>query len=235
MASFITLNKISTDLLSIVRSSNISDSETISKRQIEDWIHQYRSILLKQDLDKNKIPNPDYIQEIDHIQLTAIDTGGSNITINGIPTGNYILRSTLQIPNTLDLNFKSGFMYIGTVDGDEIQFISEGRSKWQQYKKYTSEDPVCFLRGGYLYVMYNKTISYITIRGVFEIPPEIERFVNPITNQPYFDNNSKYPIPSNMVPILKAMILEKELGIEFKSYSDNTNDSNNKQEQNILQ
>ena len=43
---FITLRTITTDILNIIRGSNISDSEAISKRQVEDWIHQYRTILL---------------------------------------------------------------------------------------------------------------------------------------------------------------------------------------------
>lgn len=228
-----TLNKITTDLLNIVRNSNISDSENISKRQLEDWVHQYRSIVLKQDLDKGKRPNPDYIQEIDHLKLSAIDTAGSNITVNGIPTGNYILISDLEIPNTLDLNFKSGFMYVGTVDGTEISFMPEGRAKWQQYKKYTADDAVCFLRGGYLYVMYNKPLEYITIRGIFENPVEVGRFVNPMTSQPYFNDNSHYPIPANMLPLIKSMILQKELGMEVKTFSDDTDDSSNKQTPNI--
>lgn len=230
---FISLNTITTDLLNIVRGSNISDSETISKRQIEEWVHEYRALLLKQDLDKGKMPNPDYIQQIDYIKLSPIDTGGENVTDTDLYIGNYISKSDLTIPNTIDLNYKSGFMYIGTVDGNEIQFISEGRSKWQQYKKYTADDNICFLRNGYLYVMHNKPLEYITIRIISEIPPEVGRFVNPITSQPYFNMDSRYPIPANMVPILKQMILEKELGIEYKSYSDITNDSNNKQSQNL--
>ena len=231
--SLVTLNKITTDLLQIVRGSNISDSENISKRQLEDWVHEYRSLLLKQDLDKGKRPNPDYIQEIDHLALSSVDTAGSNMTVNGLTTGNYILITDLEIPNTIDLNFKSAFMYVGTIDGNEISFVPEGRSKWQQYKKYTPDDALCFLRGGYLYIMYNKPLSYITVRGIFENPAEVGRFVNPITNQPYFNNNSKYPIPSNMLPVLKEMILAKELGLEFKSYSDDSNDSSNKQSQNL--
>ena len=72
--NFITLNTIITDLLLVIRGSKISDSETISKRQLEEWIHQYRSLLIKQDIDKGKMPNPDYIQEIDHLKLESIDT-----------------------------------------------------------------------------------------------------------------------------------------------------------------
>jgi hypothetical protein len=230
---FITLNTIITDLLEIIRGANVSDSETISKRQVEDWVNQYRSVLLKQDLDKGKFPNPDYIQDIDYLKLELLDTGGGNNTSTILNTDNYILRTILQIPNTLDLNFKSGFTYIGTVDGNEIQFIPESRSKWRQYNKYTSHDAVCFLRDNYLYVMYNKVIEYISVRGIFEIPSEVERFVNPVTFQPYFSLDSRYPIPSNQVPVLKQMILKGELGIEQQSPSDTKNDSNNNQRPNV--
>jgi hypothetical protein len=227
---FVTLNTITTDLLSIIRASKISQSETISKRQLEEWVHEYRGVLLKQDLDKGKNPNPDYIQEIDFLKLEPIDIIGSNVlSINNVSmTGCYLLRTALEIPKTIDLNFKSGFTYIGTVDGHEIQFIPQSRSKWQQYKKYTKDDNMCFLSGGYLYITSDNEMEYITVKGIFEVPPEVSRFVNPITSQPYFNMNSKYPIPINLVPTLKEMILSKELKIEVSSFSDNKNDSSNK-------
>lgn len=232
--TFVTLNTITTDLLSIIRGSKISASETISKRQLEEWVHEYRGVLLKQDLDKGKLPNPDYIQEIDFLKLEPIDIVGSNVlSINNVNmSGCYFLRTVLEVPKTIDLNFTSGFMYIGTVTGDEIQFISEGRSRWQKYKKYTSTDKMCFLRGGYLYVTSNTEMEYISVRGIFEVPSEVARFINPTTRQPYFNLNSKYPIPINMLPTLKEMILKKELGIEAQAPSDNKNDSQHKVSQN---
>lgn len=221
---FITLNTIVTDLLNIVRASNIAQSEPISKRQLEDWVHQYRSLLLKQDLDKGKFPNPDYIQEISHLRLEAIDLSGDEVTSTGKETGFYVSRSELQLPKTLDLNFKSGFMYVGTIAGDELQFIPEGRSKWQKYKKYTDGETMAYLKNRYLYVQGPEPVKYITVRGVFEIPPEVGRFVNPITNQPYYNIESKYPIPANMLPVLKEMILSKELRIEAVAPTDTKTD-----------
>jgi hypothetical protein len=225
--TFTTLNTITTDLLKVIRSSNIASSETISKRQLEDWVHQYRGLLLKRDLDKGKKPNPDYIQEIPQLSLTAVDMAGEDITSLGLTSGVYVYRTTLSIPKTIDLNFSSGFMYIGTPAGDEIQFIPEGRSKWQRYKKYTPTDVMCFLRNGYLYIVNSKALDFITLRGVFEIPSEVGRFVNPTTSQPYFNVDTKYPIPINMVPDLRNMILSKELKIEVASTTDIKNDSSN--------
>lgn len=232
MLEFITLNTIVTDLLEIIRQSKVSRSEPISKRQLEGWVHQYRAILLKQDLDKNKMPNPDYIQEIPSLELEVVDsTDGS-----GTLSNTYILKTILTVPNTVDLNNKPGFMYIGSIDGEEFQFISEGRSRWQQWKKYTPTDNLVFLRNNYLYLRSVSPVRYITIRGVFEVPTEVGNFVN--TNMSSIRSmglNDPYPIPINMVPVLKEMILKGELGIEMKAFSDLTDNSAGSVESNIEQ
>ena len=224
---FVTLRTIVNDLLRIVRASNVSSSETISLRQIEDWVHQYRGLLLKRDLDKGKKPNPDYIQEIGNVRLVPIELAGDNILEERNTTGTVIYRTSLEIPKTIDLNFTSGFTYIGTPTGNRIQLIPESRSEWQRYKKYTADDKLCFLRNGYIFVINSEALEFITVRGIFEVPSEVGRFVNPITEQPYFDLDSKYPIPINLIPTLKEMILQKELKIEVSSPTDNTNDAVN--------
>ena len=167
------------------------------------------------------MPNPDYIQEIPSIELDVVDrTDGGNID-----SYTYMLKTKLALPNTIDLNFKSGFMYIGTIDGHEFQFIPESRSQWQQYKKYTSRDNIVFLRNNYLYLLSTSPVRYISVRGVFEVPTEVSNFVN--TNMPTRSANldDPYPIPINMLPELKSMLLAKELGVEYKMFSDKSNDS----------
>lgn len=223
MINFITLNTIVTDLLNIVRGAKISQSETISRRQIEDWVNQYRAILLKQDLDKGKMPNPDYIQEIKSVLLEVVDkTDDANLA-----SSTYFLRTALDIPNTLDLNFKPGLMYVGTIDGREIQLVPESRARWQSYKRFTANDSLAFLRNNRIYINSVSPLSYIDIRGVFEIPMEVSNFINSYSTQKTKDGDDRYPIPANLVPVLKEMILSKELGITAQSPSDNKNDSNN--------
>lgn len=221
MIEFISLNTIITDLLEIIRQAKISRSEPISKRQLEAWVHQYRALLIKRDLDKGKMPNPDYIQEIPALELEVVDSAdGSNID-----TYTYVLKSKLALPNTLDLNNKSGFMYIGTIDGKELQFIPEGRSKWQQYKRYTAKDSLVFLRNNYLYLLSVTPLKYLTVRGVFEVPTEVGNFVNPNMPTREAGIDDPYPIPINMIPTLKELILKTELNIEMQAPSDKTNDS----------
>jgi hypothetical protein len=42
-----TLSNIIDDILLIARNNNISESEHLSRNQIEMWIHQYRAVLIK--------------------------------------------------------------------------------------------------------------------------------------------------------------------------------------------
>lgn len=223
MINFTTLDTITTDLLNIIRNFDPSRSETISKRQLEMWVHQYRAVLIKQDIDKGKMPNPDYIQSIPALALEVIDAS----TSSDIDSGNYLLATILELPKTIDFNFKSGIVYVGTIDGNEIQLIPEGRNKWQQYKKYTKNDNLAFLRNNKLYLIYAHPISQITIKGIFEVPTEVMNFVNPHMTAIDGGWGNSYPIPINMLPTLKDMILKKELGIGVSALSDNKNDSAN--------
>jgi len=230
MISFVTLNTIVTDLLNVIRGSQVSQSEPISKRQLEGWVHQYRAMLLKRDLDKGKMPNPDYIQEIPGLKLTAVDETEALLNFS---RNKYLLKSDLQVPNTLDLNHKPGFTYVGTADGYELMFISETRYKWQMWKKYTADEPVVFLRNNYLYVSGEDNLKYLTVRGIFEVPTEVINFVNPQTGQENHLINEAYPIPIDKIPTLKEMILKGELGIESRAYSDTTEDSQHEVESNV--
>lgn len=229
MLNFVTLNTIVTDLLNIIRASKISRSESISKRQIEMWVHQYRALLIKQDLDKGKMPNPDYIQELPSLHLEVVDRSKES----DLDSSLYLLRTVLTLPKTIDLNFKSGFTYIGTIDGREIQFIPESRTRWQQYKKYTSTDNMAFLRSKRLYLMYPTPIEYVTVRGIFEVPTEVSNFANTHADFTYSNLDTSYPIPENMIPVLKGMILKQELGISVQTNSDITNDSSGLVDSNV--
>jgi hypothetical protein len=213
------------DIVLITRGSVESRSETISDRQVESWIHQYRALLIKQDIDKGKYPNPSYIQEIKGLKLSPVDA--SEIITK--PIGKFVLKSNLQVPKTIDLNFSSGITYIGTADGREIQLTPQSRSFWQQFKFYTNNSPLAYLKNQYIYVTNRDVLEYIDIRGVFELPIEVALFNNPTTGGiPNFDIKSfKYPIPENMIPVLRDMIISKEIARMLSVPSDISNDAKN--------
>lgn len=230
--TFVTLSTIISDILSTIRASQIATTEPISDRRVEDWVHQYRALLLKRDLDKGKMPNPDYIQTFSCIKLVSEDVTGSDNTLDADIT---LYRTEVQIPKTLDLNFKSGLIFVGTTLDKPIQFINETRSHWQQFRKYTGEDRVAYLKNQYLYIKNAEGLKYIHVRGVFQVPTEASNIVNSCTNQKCYTQDSPYPIPNNLIPVLKEMIFKNELSIELQVPSDIKGDSEHKLESNIVQ
>ena len=231
MIHFVTIDTLIKDLLFIIRGSKVSQSETITWNQIEAWIHQYRGILIKQDLDKGKVPNPDYIQEIPVVKLVKTDRVG-DFSIE--ESDRFTYRTEIQIPKSIDLNFRSGITFVGTLDGCEIQFSPRNRAYWKKFRKYTNRDAMAYLRNGYIYLETPYALSYISIRGIFEVPTEINNLINPLTNLPLASYDDVYPIPINMIPILKEMILKKEANIIVNSASDDKNDGSNKVEGNVV-
>lgn len=225
MITFVSLNTIISDLMNVIRGAKISQSETISRRQVEAWVHQYRALLIKRDIDAGKVPNPDYIQTIPSVPLAVVDKTTDSSTLD---SDTYLLRTTLELPNTIDFNHKSGFMYVGTIDGKEIQFVPEGRSSWQQYKRFTSSEAMAFLRDKKIYINHVTPLSEVTVRGIFEIPTEVSNFVNANSTVVTSDLDDRYPVPANWVSTIKEMILQKELQIESRAYSDDKNDGVNK-------
>ena len=78
-----------------------------------------------------------------------------------------------------------------------------------------------------MYLENCKLLRKIRVSGVFENPEEAYN-MRTGTDTSDYRTNMAYPIPSNLIPVLKEMILKQELGIMVKQLSDDTNDSNNK-------
>lgn len=212
MIQFFSLNNIIDDLLLEARSNNIAESESLSRIQVEQWIIQYRSMLLKQDVDKGKEINPDYIQEIVNIPITDKYDNGSYIAVGNVWVG----RTTLEIPNGIDFNFEYPILNIYDSYDNMIQMMSEKRAKMQFTRRYTSNNSVAYKKDKRIYVVGQGDVDKVTIRGVFE---------NPLDSLLGLNADARYPIPANMVGPLKELIMTKEMNIV--ALSDTTNDGAN--------
>lgn len=201
------LKEIIFDLLNIIRGARPTDDEPISERQLESWIHDYRATLLKRDLDKGKLPNPDYIQTIDNLALTY-DSG----------SGRY---RTEELPSSIDLNYNSGITFVGDSAGYQIQLLPEKRVLWHEYNKWTQDDTLAYLRNNRIYLYNPKGLTSIYIRGIFENPIDAVE-----SNGNIYSDDDAYPMPRNLIPVLKTEILSNELGIEWRAPSDTINNTN---------
>ena len=204
---FVSLKTLVFDLLNIIRAARPVDDEPISETQIQSWIHQYRAMFLKRDIDKGKMPNPDYIQTIDGISLEYDSV-------------KEMYRTSADVPNTLDLNFKSGITFVGDKFGNQLQLISEKRVNYQKYNKWTQDETLAFLSNSRIYLYNSKGLDEVYIRGIFQNPVEAAE-----ANGDTYNYDTPYPIPMSIIPGLKKDILKNELSIEVQAPSDEVNNA----------
>ena len=210
------LNALIDDILLTARNNAISQSEDLSRAQIESWIHQYRAMLIKQTLDKGYDIDNSYVQELTNVQISqqpinTIDT----ITDSSTDRPDYYkYRTITTIPKPINLHNGDGIIIVSDLYNSNIQRLYRQRSFFQKYRKYTSNDYGYYYSKPYVYLNGPDALRYINIRGIFE---------NPIDAG--LDPDDVYPMPVNMVPTLKQMLFTNELKFMFSSPSDDRNDA----------
>lgn len=221
----VTLDKIVMDILKIARGSNVPQSETISTRQIEDWINQYRALLISQKVEKGYDLNSSLIQSLNCLELEDVDKaeccdlGFNTCTVK---------RTKIQLPRfAMSKTDSELIIFVGTVMGKPIQLMSEIRSFFNQYRKYTKHTPIAYKKNDYLYILNDDAIERVTIRGILADPREASTIINSCSNTICWSVSDPYPIVDDMVPTIRGLILEKEMGIIIKAPSDKKNDSSN--------
>lgn len=202
-----TLNTIIDDILLQLRNSQISESEHISKIQIEQWVHNYRAYLIKQKLEKGADIDSMLIQTIDAVHLDRLEP---------VP-GKFVYRTNLQLPKLISFGNITGVVSVKDMFGNLIQLGSQTKSKYQQYRKYTCSDYIFWIKDNYIYVEGDRNkLEYITIDVIAENPADLVDCYNP---------NDQYPAPGWMIPTIKDLIFQHELRTMVAMPSDDTNDS----------
>lgn len=209
MSTYFTLRSLIDDIMLTVRNNNISESEDLSRRQIEQWIHYYRAFLLKQDINKDRDINPNYVQTLDNVALIevpyySVETVGDSKCM--------LYRTVDDIPKPIDLHFGTGIILVTDLLNSTIQHMPKARRKYNNHRKHTRKDYTWYYQPTKLYIEGCGPLGYIRISGIWEDPTEAGLLPD-----------DKYPFPTDMIPALKQMILEKELGIMLKLPSDDKN------------
>lgn len=202
-----TLNTIIDDILLELRNSSVAESEHISRIQIEQWIANYRAVLIKQDIDKGRDINPMYIQTMPCIHLDKVDTVAGKIEY----------KSNIELPKLIDFHFRTGLVYVKDMYGNLIQLGHETKMRYQRYRKYTCGDYIAYIKNNRLYIEgSDNQLEWVEIGIIAENPADLNEC---------FDPDSEYPVPAHMIPAIKDMIFSKELNIMHQMPSDETNNS----------
>lgn len=219
----ITLNKLTADLIGIVRGGKVSSSELISKRQVSFWVNNVRNQLINQDISKNRTISDNIRQSIGCVNVSLVDAS----LCCGIVIGCSILRTDVKIPNVIETARKSLLTKVSGADITSPGFtiIPYARAAYVGNGQFTKLGHYAFMHDNYVYVMGSKSglFKRINIQGVFEDPTEIAGFNN-CAGEPCYSDDDAYPISGKHVEILKQMILQTNFRIAIPAATDVTGD-----------
>ena len=227
-----TLNEILFDVAESVRSI-ISDDFEIDNRKIVFWIKNQRAKYLRQEFNKPyRIVDQRVTQNIESLPLQVVNV----LTIPNItlPVSKKVLRSTVEIPNTIEQYYKPTFTRIGSIDITDRRFtlIDYSKAPYAGNGKLNKEEFFVFLIQKRLYVISNdnnrkwKGLKYINLQGVFEDVEEVEAVRKTLgLRSTDYTWDEYYPVGDWMIPFLKEEIKKTDLR-QFIIPKDNTNDAN---------
>ena len=202
-----TLANLIDDVLLEARNNNIAESEHLSRHQIEIWIKSYRAQLIKQDIDRGRIINPMYTTTIKNELETITE-----------PNGHTTYVSTTELPSLIDFNNRPGVISVKDMYGNLIQIGSETKMKLQQFRKYSCNDYIAYVKDNKIYVEGDSNVlENIEVQIIAEDTTELKKCYDP--------NTDEYPLPASMWGTIKQMIFTKDFQTMRQMVSDTTNDS----------
>ena len=152
-----------------------SKDSGLTARHIYSAISTARSILLRQQYNKNQMTNQWSYQTLPCIELIKAPVHECPC----IPSnGCMILRSKHKLPKPVSGIDKHLIQSITSLDGsirfDETSF--EIAKYMDKGNKYTNKRPDYYFRNEYIYVTVLKSLKVITLTGLFDDPVEAKQF-----------------------------------------------------------
>lgn len=213
-----TLNNLIDDILLEARNSNIGESEKLSRLQIELWINNYRVYLIRQELDKKETTelDPEYVQTIKDIHLSQVNTG----------YGDCVFVSDIELPSLINYKRFPGIVSVKDKVGNLIQIGHETKKNFQQYRKYSCNDYIAYVKQNRLYVESPASmLEYVDVDLIAQ---------NPQSMVDCYDPNTEYPVPAKYISTIKDLIFTKELAYLRNATSDVTNNSSDDNQNKVL-
>lgn len=152
-----------------------SKDTRLTSRHIYSAVSTARSILLRQQYNKNQSTNQWSYQTLPCVELIKAPVHECPC----IPSnGCMILRSKHKIPKPVSGLDKHLIQSVTSLDGsirfDETSF--ENVKYNSKGKKYTSKEPYYYFRNEYIYVTVLKNLKVLTLTGLFDDPVAAKQF-----------------------------------------------------------
>ena len=222
----VTLNQIAYSILESVR-GKIVDDDNISIEQVKDMVHNTRAKLLKQKFDKNlRVIDDVFTQSLGSIETELVDSSVHPT----IPSDKFMLKTTVDIPETLDRrNYEGTFTRVGPADrlSQSFNLVSYDRAIRSGNGRFNKNEVYAFLLDRRIYLIsnsiYHKPIQFIDVIGVFQNPTQVAQFKDSGGNSLYSDDGN-YPVSRAMRDDLENIIIKERIARQSQAPSDVVND-----------
>ena len=202
-----TLSNLVDDILLEARNNNIGESEKLSRHQIILWIKSYRSMLLKQKIDKGE-PLDDMFTQTIRMHLSKVETA----------PGHHSYISDEELPKLLSTKNMTGLVAVKDTYGNLIQIGHETKMKYQRYRKVACKDYIAYKQNNRLCVEgMPHMLEYVDAKVIMEDPTVEQACYNPDVDE--------FPMPAYLWPTIKDLIFTKDLAWMIRQVSDTTNNS----------
>lgn len=200
-----------------------------------DLINEQRALFIRNEYNKNRTVDPYIIQDLNCIELELVDPIQCCVSV---PTGCKVLRTKLQIPNTIEYYFTKGIVSVGPSDIMKPRFllIDYSRVPFVGHGRTTQKSIYAFIYDKYMYIFSKNTTHFlmtnINLRGVFENPTELGSFTN-CQNQSCWTSSDPYPINQWMWAYMKQTILQQLIQKMQQFPLDDSNNAEDNKTENI--
>lgn len=218
----VTANKIISDIRNLATSGSNSIDFRIEESQILYWIDGVRSTLISQALQKRQDITDTWLQTINCLELIEVDRS----ECCEITTNCTILRSKLQIPNTIETTGDNSIIRVETANGTIIYKSTPFEINYNTGNKYTSNKPKWYLKNNYIYVINNSFLKSINVIALYETPSDLSKFVS-CNGDTCFNINSNYPCSIKMANIITEVVFKTKIIPFLQMIPDNSNNGNN--------
>lgn len=215
------LNKLTYEIIDLYRDF-IKDTDSLDTRLVQQWIHNVRSMLIKQKIQKSIYNLDETFMQDFNVNLEFVDVSSdSNVTI-----GDNIMLTTVDVPRCVeDDTGLEYFTHISTVDRTEkpFKFIPlemlpyAGKSRFDYHTIYVFR--VENKLGLHSQDDRYKSLIAINVHGIFQNPEEAG-----LLSSTTYSFDDKYPVTISMVNNIKNIILKDYLRVTINKLDDKTLD-----------
>lgn len=228
-----TLNEITYEIKMLLNKNRLTDDSRFDGRLIEKMVVTQRALWIKNQLTKNPRPPHVVVQDLGCVDVTTADPAECcDITLDC-----HVLRTTLAIPQTIEVGGFDGIVRVGPVDKFQTNYlyVDNNRARWAGGGYFNSGAIVATRLNGYMYLLskspsdYFKYLAYVNVRGVFEDPRDAGVFAM-CSGDACWSPETEYPVPEALWAYMKTQIIEGNFGLLTNALSDTKQDADDEKQ-----